>query len=301
MKIVFFGTDDNSLVVLKGLLLGGHEIKMVVTSQDYLKARSKKKYASPVNEYCVENKVPSSVGLSSKNLEGVDVIVVDSYGKIISESLFKVVPYGALNIHPSLLPSYRGPSPVRTALLNQDKETGVSIISLNSKMDSGPIIKQEKVVIKDGDSLESLTHKLFSRGLENLLDILSNPQVIKSARAQEEARATYTNKFLKEDGIIDWKQPGKSIISKIKAMGKSPGAHTTVGGKKFIIYQAVLGEKATGLEPGRTGISIFKGTKTPFIQSKDHQVLIMSLKPENKKEITGTDLINGYPELFNKD
>ena len=74
-----------------------------------------------------------------------------------------------------------------------------------------------------------------------------------------------------------------------------------MGGKKFIIYQAVLGEKATGLEPGRTGISIFKGTKTPFIQSKDHQVLIMSLKPENKKEITGTDLINGYPELFNKD
>jgi len=294
MNIVFFGTDENSLLVLKGLIRAKQNILMVVTSQKEVRARGNTRSSSLVKEYCDKNNIINLTNFDYAEHKP-DIIIVASYGSLIPCDALSIPKYGALNIHPSSLPKYRGPSPVRTALLNGDPETGVSIISLNSKMDSGPIINQEVVKVDEQETCETLTKKLFEIGLHNLLNVLKEPGVIFHAKEQDDTKATYTKKFHKTDGIIDWNLSAEKIFCKFRAMGQDPGSYTFLNNKKLIICSASFEkENRKELAIGQLGKTNQEGKALPIVQAKKGIIILKSLKPQNKNEMSGEDFLNGY-------
>ena len=179
-----------------------------------------------------------------KNLKP-DICIVAAYGKIIPKDYLDVPKYGFLNIHPSLLPKYRGPSPCQYAILNGDKETGVTIMKLDEEMDHGGIVAVEKLKIKDL-SLNSreLCEKLFQTGAELLVKII--PDYIEGKiepTPQDHSQATYTKKLTFQDGKIDWSEPAEKIINKIRAFNPEPGAWTQLlNGKILKIINADISE-----------------------------------------------------------
>ena len=172
---------------------------------------------------------------SNKNFQLVklekkpEVGVLASYGKILSVKELTVPKYGILNIHPSLLPKYRGPSPVQTAILNGEKQTGVTIIKMDEEIDHGPIVAQFAENIMTNDTAESLYLRLFSAGVKVLITIL--PAYLGGkieTRKQEHSQATYTQKFVREDGKIDWQKPPDYLERMIRAFYPWPGTWTEI-------------------------------------------------------------------------
>ena len=167
MKIIYFGTDKYSELVLDKMIKAGNSIYLVVTLPDSIKSRGNKKSPTPIKAFCESKNINFKVNMPNKdeiNNIKPDVIVVASYGKIIPEYILKNSKYGAINLHPSLLPKYRGPSPVQTAIINDEKISGTSIILLNETIDGGPIICQEKYKIKPEETYSEIIEKLFLLG-----------------------------------------------------------------------------------------------------------------------------------------
>ncbi|MEA3272416.1 MAG: methionyl-tRNA formyltransferase [Patescibacteria group bacterium] len=181
-----------------------------------------------------------------------DIAVVAAYGHIIPKKILEIPKFGFLNIHPSLLPKYRGPSPIQNAILNGDKETGVSIMLLDKKMDSGPILAQKKVKINENETYETLRNRLAEIGakllIKTLLDYVSGK--IKP-KPQNHKKATYTKLLKREDGKIDWSKPAEEIERMVRAYHPWPGTWTELNGKrlKIILNRVQLeGKKEMSLD-----------------------------------------------------
>jgi len=331
MKIVFFGTDENSLIALKEILNSPHSAELVITVSDKIRTRGNRKTPTPVKKYCVENQVAFVEEIPSlEKLTEVDpdIIVVASYGKIIPDEIINFPKHGALNIHPSLLPKYRGPSPVQTALLNGDQTSGVTIMLLDSGIDTGPIINQVECDIglspplnnslrgsvpdpRDPDSehgryyqpvLKEITEEFFRIGAKMLIEILDSPGLIKSAKIQDHSLATMTKKFTKQDGHINWNQSGEKIINHIRAFGDNIGAYSFLDGKKIKIFDVLfandcisvsyhfLGNKTPYRPHGTLGI--YDGF--PIVTVEDGMIVIGQLQVEGKSKISGRAFLRGY-------
>jgi methionyl-tRNA formyltransferase len=227
-RIIFFGTDQFAVLVLNRLVDDKRfKIVGVVTHVP----------ASPIDNYAqtvFELKVTESQKFGQKFQNEMkslkpDVGVLASFGKILPKEILAIPKHGILNIHPSLLPRYRGPTPVPTAILNDEKETGVTIFKMDEKLDHGPIIAQFFEPINPDDTSESLLKKLFSAGAEVLLAIL--PAYLEDRidlRAQEDKQADYTKKFSRNSGKINWSKSDKEIDRLIRAMTPWPGAWTEI-------------------------------------------------------------------------
>ena len=195
MKIIYFGTDKYSELVLDKMIKAGNSIHLVVTLPDSIKSRGNKKSPTPIKAFCESKNINFKVNMPNKdeiNNINPDVIVVASYGKIIPEYILNSSKYGAINLHPSLLPKYRGPSPVQTAIINDEKISGTSIILLNETIDGGPIICQEKYKIKPEETYSEIIERLFLIGAENINKVLTNTDLTSKARPQNEEEATHT-------------------------------------------------------------------------------------------------------------
>lgn len=212
MKIVFFGSDQYSEIVLKNL---NHPVIATITPKSL-------------------DQIPQA-----------DIGILASFGAIISKKILNSFPQGILNVHPSLLPRYRGPAPVQTAILNGEKETGVTIIKMDEEIDRGPIVAQVKEKILPTDTSPSLYQRLFEKGANLLNEILESPII---TTPQDHARATFTKKFSREDGQIDWSKKADEIDRQIRAFTPWPGSYTFVNSKRLKILKAHLRNKKLVLD-----------------------------------------------------
>ena len=227
-KIIFFGSDDYSVIVLNQIC--NDERFKVVSISTHISPSPVKDYAKTLFE--IEFTVTKKFDKKFQNLMREikpDVGILASYGKILPKEILKIPKHGILNIHPSLLPKYRGSSPVQTAILNGDKETGVTIFKMDEKVDQGPILAQFKMEVRPDDTAKSLYERLFEAGARVLTTIL--PAYLKGQidlRKQEHKKATYTKKLTRKDGKIDWKKPADYQERFIRAMFPWPGAWTEI-------------------------------------------------------------------------
>lgn len=217
--------------------------------------------------------------------EKPDVGVIASYGKILTPEILALPQHGVLNIHPSLLPKYRGSSPVQAAILNSDKATGVTIIKTDEKVDHGPIVAQFKEEIKADDTAESLYNRLFTLGAEVLKTIL--PTYLEGKielREQNHSQATYTKKLTRDDGKIDWKKPDDYLERFIRAMHPWPGAWTEVN-----LAPTIQDRKAKPILD-RKRLKILKA----YLEKG--KLILDQIQLEGKKPVTWKQFQEGYPK-----
>jgi methionyl-tRNA formyltransferase len=261
MRTVFMGTPGFSVPVLVALLNAGHEVVGVYTQPDRPVGRRSQLAPSPVKEAAEERGLPVFQPPSLKRAAAQeelakltpDVIVVAAYGLFLPKATLDLPPLGCLNLHPSLLPKYRGPSPVASAILSGDADTGVTVIQLDESMDSGPILAQRETAIGSDEDGTGLTARLFQMGAELMVETLPKWTERRIAAVpQDEDHATTTKLLKREDGEIDWGHDADRIARQLRAYQPWPGVFTRWHGKLLKITEATeVAEYATDAAPGQ--------------------------------------------------
>ena len=301
-KIIFFGTPEFAVPTLKALHQEGYNIVLVVTQPDKPVGRKGILTPSPVKVLTKELGLEvcqrfDNLKLKTKSLKP-DLGVVVAYGEIIPKDILDLFPLGILNIHPSLLPKYRGPSPIQATILNGDKETGVSIIKLDEKMDHGAKLKTQNLKLKTDDIYVSLSQRLAMAGAQLLIDILPDYLVGKIKPVpQDDARATFTKIITKEDGRINWQKSAEEIERQIRAYAPWPGCFSefVVNGKKINVKIIEAIHELPLQDDNQTNIGQFSIQNGQlFVQCGHGALLIEKIQPEGKKEMTAKEFINGY-------
>lgn len=244
MGFTFFGTDEFSVGVLNELARNGFKPDLIISTPDKPKGRKLELTPPPTKVWAAENNIPilQPEKLKDFELPNTDLAVVASYGKIIPQSLLDQPAHGFINVHPSLLPKYRGATPLETAILSGDADTGVTIIKMDAEMDHGPILIQEKVSLAEKwyEELRDETATLGGRLVAKVM-----PQVLAGTieeKEQDHAEATFTKKITKEDGLINLADNPEINYRKIRAYTPWPGAYFFKDGKRIIIKKARLNE-----------------------------------------------------------
>jgi methionyl-tRNA formyltransferase len=291
MNFVFFGTPRFAAIILKKLINAGLKPAALVCNPDEPVGRKKILTAPPTKIIAQANNVPvfqpkklSEIKNELKNINA-DVFVVAAYNKIISEEIINIPKFKTVGVHPSLLPKYRGASPIQTAILNGDKETGVDIFLIDKEIDHGPILASKKCEISEKDDTETMTEKLANLGTELLIKNLPEYLSEKSkGEEQDHSKATFTKKFSTEDGKVDLaalsgasfapsereKELAISIFNKIRALNPDPGVFTFINTKS--------GEKRVKLLEA---------------ELKDEKLELLKVQPEGKKPMSYKDFENG--------
>lgn len=307
MRVVFFGTDEFAKEVLAFLLQEKLDIVAVVTRVDKPKGRSQKVEAPPVKEICLESAFKGEIyqpvkASSDEFVETLkrlkpDLFVVVSYGQIVKQNVLDVPSYGTINVHPSLLPKYRGPSPIQSAVLAGDKETGVTIMEMELAMDAGGIIKVVPVPIGDETTFEGLEKTLVEVAKKSLVEVMQeiskNKKIV--SIPQDEKSATYTKKIHAEDSFINWNQNSNEICQFVRGMNSKPGARifAELDGKKVLVK--IFRVRKTSFEKKEPGqLVYFTKEKGLIISTKDGAVEVLELQLEGKKKMNSKDFINGF-------
>lgn len=298
-KILFFGTDDVSLVALEALLASNAKVVGVVTKPDQPSGRKKEIIYSPIKSIAIEKQLKLFQPEKLKdNIDEIldtnpDMILVCSYGKIIPKQIIDYPEYKCINIHPSLLPKYRGATPIESAILNCDNITGVSFMVMSPQLDAGDIIDQVEIKIDDretGASLREKVKKSIHNYLTNNLDKLFDKN-IKTA-IQDETKATFVNPITREDEKIDWTTNAKLIDAKIRALYDKRIAYTVINGLNVKVYTATI---ADGLNNKKysCGEIIDINDQGIFVSCKDKIICIQKIQLPGKKPMMIKQIING--------
>ena len=298
IKIIFVGTDGIGGELLRALKKGFFDIPLVVTSPDRPAGRKLKLQPSAIKlvaeELGIEVFQPLDINaeLSVRRLRNLnpDIILVMAYGQIVSQEILDIPKVACLNVHASLLPAYRGASPIQAAILNRDKKTGISLMRMERKMDAGPVYSQFELAVGYEDTALSLSDKLGALSAKEVPGAVQEVVSGLEAKPQDESGLSYCGKISKADGQIDWNQPAADIMARIRAFDPWPGTFTFFEGKRLKILSAIPKiEPATG-EPGiatRGGIFCADGLIEP-----------LEVKIEGGKAQSLHDFINGYPEFI---
>ena len=271
LRLIFMGSADFSCVILRALVTSaGFEVIGVVTQPDKPKGRELKLKQSPVKELAMSLGLPVLQPLRARE-EGFieqlrkfrpDLIVVAAYGQILPQTVLDLPQFGCLNVHTSLLPKYRGAAPIQWAILNDQRETGVTIMKMDAGLDTGAILTQGITPIAPQDSAETLLQRLAKMGAELLVETI--PDFIGGRiqpRPQPAEGVIYAPKIKKEDGRLDWNQPARALWNRVRGLLPWPGAFTYLNGHTLLkIWQAevlaVSGRAGEILEASKAGISV---------------------------------------------
>lgn len=299
-KIVFMGTPEFSVPILEGLVTAGYEVVAAVTQPDRPVGRKKKIVASPVKNKALELGIavlqPEKIS-GSKEMEEIDklqpdVIITAAFGQFLPEKLLQIPKHGALNVHASLLPKYRGGAPVHYAIINGEDKTGVSIMDMVKKMDAGSVYAQEAIPISSSDDVGEMFAKLSIVGRDLLLETL--PQILEGklhSTPQDETQVTFAPNIKREQEAIDWQQTAQAIDQKVRGMRPWPIAYTTYQENRWKIWNVSPLEETTEEQPG-TIIRCGKGQL--WIACGNRTVLaIDELQPAGKSKQKITDFLNG--------
>jgi methionyl-tRNA formyltransferase len=305
MRIIFFGTPEPAAAVLQTLIEAKREIALAVTQPDRPQGRGQKVVFSPVKELALKAGLPVEQPASVKNNPGFkallsslkpDLCVVAAYGKILPQEILEVPKYGFINLHASLLPKYRGAAPIQWALLNGEKETGITIFKLVEALDAGPVLASQAVPIGDDDNAETLTRKLFAAAGPLLTEALRAIEAgTAKYAAQNEAEATFAPTLTKESGELDWRQPAEEINDRVRALIGWPTAHTFFRGQRLKIFKARLEPldiAAQTREPGQI-IEIVKNEGI-LVASGRGNLLLLEVQLEGKKRMKAYDFVIGH-------
>lgn len=300
MKIIFFGSSDFSIPALKACCDASHDIVLVITTPDQKKGRGLKYGATVVKTFCEEYGLPVNAPESLKNPALIDAVqalspdlfVVSSYGKFIPSSWLKIPSVASLNVHPSLLPKYRGASPLNAPILNGDKETGISIAEVTAKLDAGDVFAQTRFPLDDHMDALQLEEKLGDLSYGLLLEVMQQAEKGKLHRVpQDEAAASYAGKLHKEDGLVHFGMDALEISRRVRGLKPWPGAYLLIEGLPFILLDVEAQSRSHESKPG-TLLEIH--TEGVITMATGKGVLhIKKVKPAGKKEMTGADYIRG--------
>ena len=299
-RIVFFGTPSFALPSLETLTRGSDEVVAVVTQPDREKGRGRKVIASPVKEVALQKGLsvlqPEKVKEVSfqEKLRGLgaDLFVVAAYGQILPKTLLMLPKYGAMNIHASLLPKYRGSAPVAWAILNGEKKTGITTMLMDEGMDTGDILLQSEIPIHEDETTETLHHRLASLGAQVLSETLEKMKRGEiHPMPQDHSQATYAPMLKKEDGQIDWTKGAEEIDRQVRAFHPWPGAYTEWQGQMLKIYQ---GEVRKGKATGKAGTVLWVGTDLIEIETGKDSYLLKEVQLEGKRRMSVRDFLSGH-------
>ena len=299
MKIVFMGTPDFARGALEALIAAGHEITAVVTQPDKAKGRSGQLQFPPVKECAVEHNIPVMQPVRIKTPEAIaelasyeaDIFVVAAFGQILSQEILDMPKYGSLNIHASLLPKYRGASPIQQVIVDGEAETGVTIMQMDAGIDTGDMLYKRVISIEDTDTFESLHDKLMVLGGEAIVEALELLETgALEPEKQDDALSCHAKLITKEMGNIDFKQSAIEINRLVRGLNPWPSAYTFYKGKQLKVWETQVEETQTDLEPG----TIAEVTKTAIkVACKEGLLSILSLQLEGKKRMSTHDFLLG--------
>lgn len=299
MKLVFFGSSDFSLPLLEACLTSRAELVQVITTPDQKKGRGLQLTPNPVRQYCQERQIACEAFETLKDsaaFEKVralhpDIFVVASYGKIIPSAWLEL-PQGRFNVHPSLLPKYRGAAPLNWPILEGEKETGLCIAEITPKLDSGDIFFCRKVLLdpsQDAARLSAALSEIGRQALKELLDRFVDGEVL-PRQAQDEKQATYARKLCKDDGRIAWHEPAEVISRKVRGLKPWPGAAVLYRGEPLGLL--TVGEVRAGEGKPGTLIQLEK-TGAVEVQTGQGILKVLEVKPAGRKTMKAADFVRG--------
>ncbi len=300
MGIVFFGSSDFSIPALKASLDSSLKVSLVITTPDRKQGRGLKELPTPIRTFAREKGLPCEAPetLRSEELIGrvralkPEYFVVSSYGKLIPANWLQIPSRGSFNVHPSLLPKYRGAAPINWPLLNGDTETGMSIIEVAEKLDAGDIFYQQRISIQAEDDALTLTEKLaqFSyTALQTVLDAAARDALKRTA--QDETKATYARKLGKEDGKVDWEKPAAQIACMVRGLLPWPTASAAYQNESFQILKARPVSEAGSAKPGEI-LAVTKDAGLR-VQCGSGGLEVLRVRPAGKNAMSGFEFANG--------
>ncbi|MBB1535619.1 methionyl-tRNA formyltransferase [Leptotrichia sp.] len=299
MKTIFMGTPEFAIPSLK-VVSQNTDLKLIFTKEDKRNARGNKIIYSPVKQFGLDNDIEVIQPKRMKDEEVIDkikevnpdLIVVVAYGKILPKEIIDIPKYGIINVHSSLLPKYRGASPIHSAILNGDKESGVSIMYIEEGLDSGDVILKETCEITEDDTLGTLHDRLKELGaigLEKALKLIEVGEV--KAEKQDDSKATFVKPITKEQAKIDWNNTKEVIFNQIRGLNPFPGAYThNEKNENIKIYKS---EKLEKEYDGENGTVVEMTKKGPVVKVANGALRLLEIKFEGKKLQSGADVVNG--------
>lgn len=305
MRIVFMGTPDFSVPALEALTAGGHSVEAVVTQPDRPKGRGKAVLMTPVKEKAIELGIPVWQPLRVRDEEFIkvlreiapDAIVVVAFGQILPKAVLEIPRYGCVNIHASLLPKYRGAAPIQWAVIDGEKESGVTTMLMDEGLDTGDILEQRTVALDEKETGGSLFDRLSRLGGELILSTLKKLEDGTAVRTpQGEAQTSYAKMLKKSTGEIDWSQSAEKIERLIRGLNPWPSAYTSLDGKTVKLWAAevvpasdVRAPRACGI-PGMTAVEkdgFFAETGNGFLKIEELQL-------EGRKRMDAMAFLRGF-------
>ncbi|HEX3032370.1 MAG TPA: methionyl-tRNA formyltransferase [Bacillota bacterium] len=300
MNIVFMGTPDFAVPCLEVLVREGHRVAGVITQPDRPKGRGKQLVAPPVKVKALELGLPVYQPDRIKTPEFVevlrgltpDLIVVVAFGQLLSRDILDLPPHGCINVHASLLPRYRGAAPIHRAILEGEQETGVTIMYMDTGLDTGDMILQEKVPIEDRDTLGTVHDKLAETGARLLALTVKAMEAGQFSRTpQDGSLSTYAGLLTRADEKIDWHSPASEIFNRIRGLNPWPGAFTMRGEQLWKIWQSDLVDTVTQGNPGEiVEVSPKEGI---VVQTGQGLLRLTELQKQGGKRLKAADFARG--------
>lgn len=297
LKIIYMGTPDFSATILSGLL-NKYKIRAIVTQPDRPSGRGDMVHYSPVKKLAIENAIltlqPEKIKDAIDEILALepDLIITCAYGQILPKEILDYPRLGCINVHASLLPKLRGGAPIHRAIINGYKETGVTIMYMDERMDEGDIISSERLPINDNDTAEMLHDKLMVIGRDLLLKTL--PSILdgtNSRTKQDDSKATYGFVIKREDEKLDFSKTQKEVYNKIRGLNSWPGAYCQFEGKIIKVWECYKTDNYFGEKIDGEITNIYKdgiGVKV-----SNGEIVLTVIQPEGKKRMLATDFANG--------
>ncbi|MDR2282224.1 MAG: methionyl-tRNA formyltransferase [Sphingobacterium sp.] len=302
MRIIFMGTPDFAVASLKALLDAGQNVVAVVTSPDKPAGRGQKLHQSAVKLFALENNLPV---LQPEKLRAPDFLAaLQSYQadlqvvvafRMLPEVVWNMPPMGTINVHASLLPQYRGAAPINHAIINGEKESGVTTFLLQREIDTGNILLNEKVKIEDNDTAGILHDKLMHAGARTLIKTiegLKNGSITAIPQDETDSKSLkHAPKIFKEDCVIDWNNSTEQVYNKIRGLSPYPAAYTLLDGKVLKIYEA---NKEQNSSKKTAGTFHTDGKSFLKFNTTDGCINLISLQIQGKKRMSVEEFLRGY-------
>jgi methionyl-tRNA formyltransferase len=301
MRIVFMGTPEFAVPSLAALLQSDHRVVGVVTQPDRPKGRGQELAVSPIKQLALQNNIPILQPIKMKDpafLESLaawkpDLIAVAAFGRILPKTILDLPRRGCVNVHGSLLPKYRGAGPIQWAIINGERETGITTMLMDEGMDTGAMLLQEKMPIAPDDTAGTLSAKLAGVGGRLLIETIAQwEKGTLVPQPQDNAQATMAPLLKKEDGLLDWTLTAGQLANRIRGLTPWPGAYTFAKGGRWTIWRAsATGQSATAA-PG----TIHAATKDAILVATGKGLLaITELQPANSRRMTAAQYLAGHP------
>lgn len=301
LRIVFFGTPAFAVPTLEALLASRHRVAGVVSQPDRPRGRGQKLEPTPVKAAALAAGLPVLQPERLKTPEFMDAFaamrpdlaVVAAYGRIIAESVIAVPRLGMINVHASLLPRYRGAAPIQRAVLNGERETGITIMRIVKELDAGAMFAKAVVPIGPDATSEEIERELAARGAVLLVEVVDQMASGTAHEApQDAAEATYAPKIAREEGLIDWTRPARAIHDQVRGLTPWPRAWTHAEGVRLILAKTVVEPESA---PGVPGTVLEAAGERLVVRAGDQGVRILALQPEGKRVMGAREFLAGRP------